>query len=129
MFKADVAEWILSMTTTSERATATAGDLMQESSARGNLWFWSSLLRTTASLIWRAWTSEPFYLTGLALRAFVLQAVFLTMATVVGLLVGLAMVLSGRGPEVRSSADVVGFEFSAMASGPWPILIGILSLF
>jgi hypothetical protein len=58
-----------------------------------------------------------------------LQAVFLTMATVVGLLVGLAMVLSGRGPEVRTSGDVVGFEFSAMASGTWPILIGILSLF
>jgi len=127
MFKADVAEWILSMTTTSERATATAGDLMQESSARGNLWFWSSLLRTTASLVWRAWTAEPFYLTGLALRAVLLQMMLLAALSIAALLISVASLLSSQGWQFHSSGNMV--EVSATATGPWPILIGIFSFF
>src|SRR5688572_21720826 len=123
MFKVDVAEWILSMTTTPERAAAAAGDLMQESHTRGSLWFWANLLKTTASLVWRAWAAEPFYLTGLALRAFLLQAALMLAVSVVwGVLIGVALVLSGKGPEVRASGDMVGFDVYATVSGTWPIL-------
>jgi hypothetical protein len=86
MLKAKVAEWILSLTTTHDRATSTAGDLIEESSTRGALWFWSSLLRTTLALIWRAWTDAPLQMTGFAVRACLIQfGVFLVAAVGVGI--------------------------------------------
>ena len=41
MRNAHLAEWILSLFTTRERAAATVGDLTENASARGALWFWS----------------------------------------------------------------------------------------
>jgi hypothetical protein len=69
MLKADIAESILSLTTTPERAASTAGDLEQEAPRRGPLWFWRVLLGTTASLVWQAWRVSPRRLAGLAFRA------------------------------------------------------------
>jgi hypothetical protein len=69
MRKADIAEGFLSLTTTPERASATAGDLLQEASARGPLWFWSSLFRTTATLAWRNFSEAPWGLTKLAMKS------------------------------------------------------------
>ncbi len=53
MPKETAAEWILTLVTTPDRATSTVGDLLEEGSGRGACWFWSSVLRTAASHVWR----------------------------------------------------------------------------
>jgi hypothetical protein len=74
MRRVDAAEWILSLTTTPERAATTAGDLTEETPARGALWFWWSLSRTTASLVWRTFAEAPRFTAGMAFKACVLEA-------------------------------------------------------
>jgi hypothetical protein len=69
MLKAQIAEWILSLVTTRELAASTAGDWLEEVPARGSLWFWSSVLRTAFSFVWRDITTAPFRLATLALCA------------------------------------------------------------
>jgi hypothetical protein len=127
MFKADIAEWILSMTTTPERATATAGDLLQESSTRGSLWFWSNLLGAAASLVWRAWVAEPLYLTGLAVRAFLLQAAFLVAAGAGAVLIAAAMIARTIPEDIRVPGGEVGFSVYS-AFGGW-LILGIVLCF
>jgi hypothetical protein len=46
MRKAAVAEWILSRSRESDRASAITGDLMEQAESRGGIWFWFSLIRT-----------------------------------------------------------------------------------
>jgi hypothetical protein len=59
MHSASLAEWLLSLVTTPERASSTVGDLMEDLVARGPLWFWSSVIRTFLSLLWRSLLSVP----------------------------------------------------------------------
>jgi magnesium-transporting ATPase (P-type) len=66
MQRADAAEWILSLATSPERAASIAGDLAEEAPSHGTLWFWGSLTRTVASLVWRAFTEAPLRITGMA---------------------------------------------------------------
>ncbi len=61
------AEWILSLVTSRERAASTVGDLTERGEPRGTLWFWSGVLRTAASLLWRDITEHPVRVAGLAL--------------------------------------------------------------
>jgi hypothetical protein len=53
MHNSHIAEWILTFVTSRERASSTVGDLTEQASARGSVWFWSSVLRTAASFLWR----------------------------------------------------------------------------
>jgi hypothetical protein len=48
MHKANAAERILEMATTSNSAASTIGDLLEESSHRSVFWFWSSVMRILA---------------------------------------------------------------------------------
>src|SRR5688572_6632180 len=75
MGKAEFAESLLLMTTTSEVAGPIAGDLVQEADARGTLWFWSTLFRTASSFAWRAFAESPFRLTRAAVVGSVVQYV------------------------------------------------------
>ena len=109
MRKVDAAEWLLSLTTTTERAASTAGDLQEQSAAHGTFWFWASALRTTASLLWSSFTASPFRFAGLALRAAVISSWYMLLL-VTGILMvhGLiaVMVLHYNTPElVRESFD------------------------
>lgn len=45
-----IAEGLLALVTTPDRATSTVGDLMEHAGQRGGLWFWSSVLRTMGAL-------------------------------------------------------------------------------
>src|SRR5262245_6897047 len=74
MRKVDAAEWLLSLTTTPERAASTAGDLLEESAVHGTFWFWNRALRTTASLIWTSFTASPLRFAGLAVRGAAVSA-------------------------------------------------------
>jgi hypothetical protein len=62
-----LAEWILVLVTTRERAASTVGDLTERAATRDAAWFWFSVFRTAASFLWRNVAEHPARLTGLAL--------------------------------------------------------------
>ncbi len=64
MRNAAAAEWILSLV--SDNSASTVGDLVEEASSRGALWFWSSVLRTACSHLWRDLSASPLRMVGLA---------------------------------------------------------------
>ena len=64
-----IAEWVLELVTAHERAASTVGDLRESAATRGEAWFWSSVLRTMGSLLWRGIIAEPRMMLWLALRA------------------------------------------------------------
>lgn len=67
MHDAHVAEWILALVTTRDRAASIVGDLAEREAARGGVWFWFSVFRAAASFLWRGIAEHPARLTGLAL--------------------------------------------------------------
>ena len=66
MHSIHIAEWILALVTTRDRAASTVGDLMEGSAARGVAWFWSGVFRTAAALLWRDVAEHPARLIALA---------------------------------------------------------------
>jgi hypothetical protein len=62
-----MAERILALVTSRSRAESIAGDLTEQAAARGVIWFWSGVLRTAASLLWRDAVENPAPVAGLAL--------------------------------------------------------------
>jgi hypothetical protein len=88
-----IAEWILALVTSRDRAASTVGDLMEEAPARGVFWFWSGVLRTAASLLWRDFAERPARMTGLAFRGLAIELGFLL----------LFLVLSGVAGTVAGS--------------------------
>jgi len=88
MRKDRIAEWLLESVTTRQRAASTVGDLRESAAARGEAWFWLSVLGTAASLSRRGVADDPRGMLGLAFRglllAFLMQIclVFVTSAAV-----------------------------------------------
>jgi len=70
MRKFRLAQSILSLATTPDRADSTIGDFLEQSSTRGSLWFWSNVMRTVFSLCWSDFCSAPLRALGLALGGF-----------------------------------------------------------
>ena len=70
MRNAQVAEWILSLVTSPDRAASTVGDLMESATTRGALWFWIGVLRTVLSMMWRDVAANPGRMMGLAGKGF-----------------------------------------------------------
>lgn len=66
MHSGHIAEWILSLVTTRDRAASTVGDLTEVAASRGVVWFWFAVVRTAASLLWRDVAEHPGRVTGLA---------------------------------------------------------------
>jgi len=83
MRKADVAEWLLSLTTSPVRASSIAGDLAEQAPLHGQGWFWGSLIRTLASLVWRVFADAPFRMTWMALLGTLIQILWMLLAIVV----------------------------------------------
>ena len=52
MRRAAIAERLLTFTTTSERAAAVVGDLLEEEQTRGHGWFWIDIARTGVAFAW-----------------------------------------------------------------------------
>jgi hypothetical protein len=61
-----LAESILALVTTPDRASAAIGDLMEDLPHRGKSWFWLSTLRTAAGCVWRDVTAVPLRMAGAA---------------------------------------------------------------
>ena len=73
MRNARLAEWILSLVTTPERASATVGDLLEDRVAPGALRFWSAVMLTSLSLLWRDVADSPLRIARLAALGLLLQ--------------------------------------------------------
>jgi hypothetical protein len=97
MHNIHIAEWILALVTSRDHAASIAGDLMEEAAARGVAWFWSSVLRTAAALLWRDVAENPARVTGLA---------FLGLAVYIGI------------DLLHAGLSGAAFFGVAMASGP-----------
>ena len=87
MRNVQIAESILSLVTSRDRALSTAGDLTEQAAVRGVSWFWSSVLRTAGSYVWQTFTESPLHLTAVAFVGFV---VGLFGASVMAAITGLA---------------------------------------
>jgi hypothetical protein len=70
-----IAEWILALVTTEDRAASTVGDLMEDAEARGAPWFWAGVLGTAFAILWRDLRAEPGKMAWLAARAWVFQII------------------------------------------------------
>ena len=71
---AALAEWILSLVTSRQRAAATIGDLVEEEARP--LAFWGSIAWTALSLICRDFSVAPLGMFGLAVYGFVITILF-----------------------------------------------------
>jgi hypothetical protein len=126
MRKVDVAEWILSFTTTPERAASTAGDLMEDSVSRGSAWFWWSLIRTTASQVWNALTLAPLQMARFGFVAVLIQAILVPPIAFVGIVggLGLSFLLDVKGSQnstviLAEGFATVGYAVSHLLIGRW----------
>jgi hypothetical protein len=120
MRNARLAEWILSLVTTPERASATVGDLLEDRVAPGALRFWTAVVLTSLSLLWRDVAESPFRMVRLAVLGIALQ-LLLSVSLAVGypVLYGIfqltwsAFVSFDPGPEV---SRVVGVGLIALTA-------------
>jgi hypothetical protein len=132
MHSVHIAEWLLALVTTRDRAASTVGDLTEGAATRGGAWFWSGVLRTAASLLWRDVVEHPARLTGLALLAVAINiaiAVLFAILSIIGsaILVGAFMGAFHIGIRILPEVDSIGFKIwftVPMVVGP--LLVGRL---
>ena len=98
---AQVAEWILSLVTSPDRAAATVGDLMEDIASRGSVWFWIGVLQTAFSIMWREVGANPGRMARLAGGAFLMGWVWTFVCFAV--IIPLAMALRPGDPNVWAS--------------------------
>ena len=133
MRNAHLAEWILSLVTTPERAAATVGDLLEVHAAHGSVRFWVSVAATLCAHVWGDLAAHPIRMSLLGLQGIVLQLLIsLALAFGLGLSYALirmvvkgvgdldAQVVSGWGekpaPWLLSAAMVLGWLSTLLSS-------------
>jgi hypothetical protein len=114
-----IAEWLLALVTTPDRAASTVGDLAEGATTRGALWFWSGVLRTVGSLVWRDVVEHPVRITGLALLG---VAVYVGMYLLFGFLDGLVFFAAAYLSGNHLQLDSIGWKIWFAA----PMLVGSL---
>jgi hypothetical protein len=103
----NVAERILALVTTGDRAASIVGDLMEGAATRGVFWFWFGASRTAASLLWRNVAEETGRLTRLA---FLGLAVYIGVELVFTGLSGLAFFGAIMGSGHPLHLDSIGWK-------------------
>ncbi len=73
MHKAEVAEWVLSLVVSQERAAAIVGDLMESDESSGRVSFWCQIARTVVSMLWNGIAGNPRWMLGLAFRGMLVE--------------------------------------------------------
>ena len=129
MRNAQVAEWILSLVTSSERAAATVGDLMENASGPGAFWFWISVLRTALSMLWQEYSADPVRTMGIAFQGLLLEiamwGAFVICAALLGGLVGASSYFAGTANAQHPVISALGPALAgAIAWGLIPFQVG-----
>ena len=119
MHNVNIAEWILALVTTRDRAASTVGDLAEGAATRGVVWFWSGVLRTAASLLWRDVLEKSVRFTGLALIGL---AVYIGIDLIFAGLSGAAFFGAARTSGHPLSLDSIGWRLWFTA----PVLVSSL---
>jgi hypothetical protein len=105
-----IAESILRLITSRDRAASTVGDFAEEAATRGAVWFWSGILRTAASLLWRGVAENPVRVTGVA---FIGLAVDVVTSLLLAGLSGVAFFVaawSGHPAQLSSIWWIIGLD-------------------
>jgi hypothetical protein len=116
-----IAEWILGLATSRDRAVSMAGDLMEEAAPRGLAWFWTGVLRIMASLLWSGVAENPMRIAGVA---FVGLAVDVVASMLLAGLTGVVFFLeswSGHQIQLNPVWFTLAFKASALVIS---VLIG-----
>jgi len=98
-----VAEWILAQVTSRERAAAVIGDLLEKVPARGQLWFWWSVVTTAVALVWRDVSTNPMRMLRLGFAAFFLQFVLLLLVLAVAFVAFVVIGVLAHRPQLMAS--------------------------
>jgi hypothetical protein len=118
-----LAQRILSLAVSSERAAAIVGDLVETAPHRGRAWFWTSLVRLVAASLTEAVRQAPLRFVGWAAISWFVYGVVSLVLTGVGLaasfpLWGIASVLSNHtGVELMTDWLGVRIDWGVPAPG------------
>jgi hypothetical protein len=107
MHSVHFAEWILTLVTSRDRAASTVGDLTEGAAARGIIWFWSAVLRTAASLLWRDLAENPAPVIGLAFLGF---AVYIGIDLLFDFLSGIAFFIAAEVSGHPLTPGIIGLR-------------------
>lgn len=122
MHSAHIAEWILALVTTRDRAASTVGDLTEHAATRGAVRFWYSVLRIATSLLWREVAEHSARVTGMALLGIAVYiAIDLLFAGLDGVLFFISALRSGSHFQVHSLEWKIWFGAPVLVSS---LLIG-----
>jgi hypothetical protein len=114
MHSIHIAEYILGLVTSRDRAASTVGDLVEGAATRGAAWFWSGILRTAASLLWRGVAENPVRVTGVAFTGLAVDvATSLLLAGLSGVAFFVAA-RSGHPAQLSSIWWIIGLDAPAL---------------
>ena len=119
MHSVTIAERILALVTTADRAASTVGDLTEVAATRGAVWFWSGVIRTAASLLWSDIAERPARFTGLAFAGL---AVYVVIDLLFAGLSGVAFFLAAMPDGHPLHMDSLGWRLWFLA----PVVTGSL---
>jgi hypothetical protein len=112
MHSIHLAERILALVTSRDRAASTVGDLAEEVATRGVGWFWSGVIRTAVSLVWRDLVEHPARVTGVAFIGF---AVYIVLDLLFAGLSGLAFFVSAFRSGHPPTLSAIGWRIWFLA--------------
>ena len=123
MRKDRIAEWLLVLVTSRERAGSIVGDLVESADTQGSVWFWSSVLRAASALIWRGFASNPRGLLGLAFFGWLMGLLLTLVSFFTSVLVGGVLVkisgITGRTFDVAVVAGIIVAALCQFLVGCW----------
>jgi hypothetical protein len=103
MHSIHIAEWILRLVVSEDRAESTAGDLVETSAGQSSVWFWWSILRTTGAFVLRGLTEDPIGVAGAGFWGVVVDVVAQALVAVcTGVMLFVAALSTGH--EARMGA-------------------------
>jgi hypothetical protein len=104
MFKASLAEELLSLLMTEERAESIVGDLAEEARREGRVWYWCSVAGVSSAMFFKAFGGARTRTLGFLVAGFALWLAFYTLIRVVGAVVGLAPLIAATGSGAQAWA-------------------------
>jgi|SRR5579862_9623741 len=119
MHSMHIAEWILGLVTSRDRAASTVGDLVEVGADRGVIWFWSGILRTAASLVWRGFAENPVRVMGVAFLGLAVDVTASVLLAAVSGIVFFFAARNGHQAQLNSAWCTIGLEAPVLVISLW----------